>query len=65
MSPLEAALVSLVFGGASYVDLSEAVLVQVEGAKVSQIEATRDVLSSISRVTLQVEEVQPSSIGNA
>ncbi len=64
MSPLESALVSLVFGGASYTDIVEAVLVQAKDAKASQIEATRDVLSSISGVTLQVQEAQrPSSSG--
>ncbi|HSP00084.1 MAG TPA: cytidine deaminase [Thioalkalivibrio sp.] len=64
MSPLEVALVSLVFGGASTKDIVEAVLVEVDDAKVSQREATQDVLSSISTVTLQVVEAQsPSSDG--
>ncbi|HEX5870413.1 MAG TPA: cytidine deaminase, partial [Longimicrobium sp.] len=36
MSPLEAALVSLVMGGGSFGEITEAVLVQVQGAIVSQ-----------------------------
>lgn len=57
MSPLEAAVVSLVIsGGKSYGDIDEAVLVQAAGSKASQTDATRAVLRSITSVNLRVHE---------
>jgi cytidine deaminase len=58
MSPLEAAVVSLVIsGGKSFADISDAALVEVTGAKASQVDVTRAVLHSISRVPLRVHTV--------
>lgn len=55
MSPLEAAVVSLVInGGRTYADITDAVLVEVQGAIASQIRATTDVLSAITTVPLRV-----------
>ncbi|WP_437308152.1 cytidine deaminase [Sorangium sp. So ce388] len=60
MSPLEAALVSLVIRGhASYGELVDAVLVQASGAKASQLDVTRAVLRSISNVELRVRQASP------
>lgn len=57
MSPLEAAVVSLIIaGGKSYDDIDDAVLVQAVGSKASQTDATRAVLSSITSVKLRVHE---------
>jgi cytidine deaminase len=55
MSPLEAAIVSLVItGGKAYADIAEAVLVEVKAAPVSQAGATRAVLASIGDIPLRV-----------
>lgn len=55
MSPLESALVALVInGGFTYADITDAALVEVQGAVASQLNATRDVLSSVSDVPLRV-----------
>jgi cytidine deaminase len=54
MSPLEAAVVSLVIsGGKSYDDIVDAVLVEAAGSKASQVEATRAVLGAITSVPLR------------
>jgi cytidine deaminase len=54
MSPLEAAVVSLVIsGGKSYGDIVDAVLVEMADSKASQAAATRAVLEAISQVTLR------------
>lgn len=55
MSPLEAAIVSLVIsGGKSYNDIVDAVLVEAAGSKASQVAATRAVLSAITSVALRI-----------
>lgn len=55
MSPLEAAVVTLVInGGKTYADITDAVLVEVQGAVASQIQATATVLSAITSVPLRV-----------
>jgi cytidine deaminase len=55
LSPLEAAIVDLVINGRkSYADIADVVLVEAEGAPVSQAGATRAVLASISDVPLRV-----------
>ena len=55
MAPLEAALVNLVIRGrANSSQISDAVLVEVAGAKASCLSVTRAVLSSVSRVELRV-----------
>jgi cytidine deaminase len=55
LSPLEAALVSLVInGGKTYADITGAVLVEVANAKASQIGAAKAVLGTISKVELRV-----------
>jgi len=57
MSPLEAAIVSLVIsGGKSYSDIADAVLVEAAGSKASQAAATREVLGTITAVSLRVYE---------
>jgi cytidine deaminase len=54
MSPLEAAVVSLVInGGKSYADIADAVLVEAANSKASQAAATRDVLGTITSVPLR------------
>jgi cytidine deaminase len=55
LSPLEAAVVSLVIsGGRAYSDITDAVLVEVAGAVASQVSATKAVLASITAVPLRV-----------
>ena len=55
MSPLEAAVVSLVIsGGRGYGDITDAVLVEVAGAVASQVSATKAVLAAITAVPLRV-----------
>ncbi len=55
MSPLEAAIVNLVIdGGQTYSDITEAVIVEVPKAKASQIDVTRNVLSTFTKVPLRV-----------
>jgi cytidine deaminase len=55
LSPLEAAIVSLVIsGGRGYGDITDAVLVEVAGAVASQVAATKAVLASITAVPLRV-----------
>jgi cytidine deaminase len=61
MSPMEAALVSLVMGGSNFGAITEAVLVQVEGATASQIAVSQNVLSSISQVQLNVQIATPAA----
>ena len=54
MSPLEAAVVSLVIsGGKSYNDIADAVLVEAAGSKASQAATTRAVLGTITSVPLR------------
>jgi len=61
MSPLEAAVVSLVIsGGKTYAAIADAVLVEATGSKASQIGATRDVLATITSVPLRVYEAKSS-----
>jgi len=60
MSPLEAAVVSLVIsGGKSYADITDAVLVEA-ASKASQATATRAVLGSITSITLRAYQAQSS-----
>jgi len=55
MSPLEAAIVTLTINGRKkYSDIVDAVLVQASGSKACQIDATRDVLATITNVPLRV-----------
>jgi cytidine deaminase len=55
MSPLEAAVVTLVInGGKKYSDITDAVLVEATASQASQIGATRDVLGTITKVPLRV-----------
>ncbi len=62
MSPLEAAVVSLVIsGGKSYDDIVDAVLVEAAGSKASQAAATRAVLAAISSVPLRVYQANRSA----
>lgn len=62
MSPLEAAVVSLVIsGGKSYSDIVDAVLVEMAGSKAGQAAATRDALASITSVTLRAYQAHPPS----
>jgi cytidine deaminase len=59
MSPLEAAVVALTInGGKKYGDIVDAVLVQAAGSKACQIDATRDVLATITNVPLRVFEAK-------
>jgi cytidine deaminase len=60
MSPLEAAVVSLVIsGGKSYDDIVDAVLVEAAGSKSSQVAATRAVLDAITSVPLRSYQAHP------
>ncbi|MDX6385158.1 MAG: cytidine deaminase [Blastocatellia bacterium] len=60
MSPLEAAVVSLVIsGGKSYADIVDAVLVEMADSKAGQAGATRDALEAITSVPLRSFEVHP------
>jgi cytidine deaminase len=60
MSPLEAAVVSLVIsGGKSYADIVDAVLVEMADSKAGQAGATRDALEAITSVPLRGYEVHP------
>jgi len=57
MSPLEAAIaVMTINGGKKYADIVDAVLVEAAESKASQIDATRNVLATISDVPLRVYE---------
>jgi cytidine deaminase len=59
MSPLEAAIVALTINGRKkYDDIIDAVLVQAAGSKACQIDATRDVLATITKVPLRVHEAR-------
>jgi cytidine deaminase len=61
MSPLEAAVVSLVIsGGKSYSDIVDAVLVEAAGSQASQLAVTRAVLESITSVQLRTYPAQTS-----
>jgi len=54
MSPLEAAVVSLIIsGGKSYSDIVDAVLVEMAGSKAGQAAATRAALAAITAVPLR------------
>lgn len=62
MSPLEAAVVSLVIsGGKSYDDIVDAVLVEAARSQASQIAATRAVLKAITPVPLRTCEAHVPS----
>jgi cytidine deaminase len=62
MSPLEAAVVSLVInGGKSYADIADAVLVEAANSKASQVAATRAVLEAITTVPLRSYQAQSPS----
>ena len=62
MSPLEAAVVSLVIsGGKSYSDIVDAVLVEMAGSKAGQAAATSAALASISSVKLRAYQAHSSS----
>ena len=64
MSPLEAAVVTLVInGGKKYSDITDAVLVEATGSQASQIGATRDVLSTITKAPLRVYEAVVAVVG--
>ena len=54
MSPMEAALAHLNMCGRTYEEISQAVLVEVQGSPCSQVDASRKVLDSISQVELTV-----------
>jgi cytidine deaminase len=59
MSPLEAAVVALTInGGKIYGDITDAVLVEATAAQASQIDATQDVLATITRVPLRVYQAE-------
>jgi cytidine deaminase len=59
MSPLEAAIVTLTINGRKkYGDITDAVLVQAAGSKACQIDATRDVLATITNAPLRVYEAR-------
>lgn len=60
MSPLEAAVVSLVIsGGKSYADIVDAVLVEMADSKAGQADATRAALEAITSVPLRAFQVHP------
>jgi len=60
MSPLEAAVVSLVIsGGKTYADIVDAVLVEMADSKAGQADATRAALEAITSVPLRAFEVHP------
>jgi len=62
MSPLEAAVVSLVIsGGKSYDDIVDAVLVEMEGSKAGQAAATSAALTAITSAPLRVYRAHPPS----
>jgi cytidine deaminase len=64
MSPLEAAVVTLVIGGRrTYADISDAVLVEAAGANVSQADATRAILRTMTDVPLRVYKAVVPSAG--
>lgn len=66
MSPLEAAVVSLVIsGGKTYGDIVEAVLVEAAGTKASQAAATRAVLAAITSVPLRAYEAHAIQVGGS
>src|ERR1051325_393474 len=53
MSPLEQAIVNLVIGGGrTFADIVDAVLVEAADSKASQVDATTDVLATITQVPL-------------
>ena len=55
MSPLEQAVVNLIIGGGkTFADIVDAVLVEAVDCKASQIDATTDVLATITSVPLRV-----------
>jgi cytidine deaminase len=57
MSPLEAAVASLIIsGGRTYSEIVDAVLVEATASKASQAGVTRDVLSTMTKVPLRVYE---------
>lgn len=54
MSPMEAALVNFIFSGRPYSEIASAALVEAESSPASQVEATKNVLASISKVPLDI-----------
>ena len=50
MSPLEAAIVTYTINGRRKFDITDAVLVEAAESKASQIDATRNVLATITKV---------------
>lgn len=48
LPPLQAALVPLIFGGESYLEISDVVLVEVDGAAISQKSVAEAVLSAVA-----------------
>lgn len=63
MSPLEAAVVSLVIsGGKSYSDIVDAVLVEMTGSKAGQAAATRAALEAITSVPLRVHQAHAPDV---
>jgi cytidine deaminase len=57
MSPLEAAVVSLLIsGGKSYRDIVDVVLVEIAVSKASQVAATRALLGAITSVALRIHQ---------
>lgn len=66
MSPLEAAVVSLVIsGGRTYDDIVDAVLVEPEGSKASQLSVTRAILAAITTVPLRAVEAHTIQTGGS
>ncbi len=64
MSPLEAAVVNLVIGGRrKYAEIVDAVLVEAAGANVSQADATRAILRTMTDVPLRVYKAVLPSVG--
>ena len=60
ISPMEAALAHLNICGRTGQDITQAVLVEVQGSPCSQVNATRSLLGSISQVELKVERARIS-----
>ena len=58
ISPMEAALAHLNLCGRTGQDITQAVLVEVQGSPCSQVNVTRNVLGAISQVELKVERAR-------
>lgn len=64
LSPMEAALAQLNLCGHAYHEIEQAVLVEVQNARCSQVDAARSVLKSISPITLTiVQAFLPAKLG--